>query len=197
MQAAQVRAPTDQDIVELLRTGAMERAFGLLLDRYEAKVYRLCCALLRDGFQAEDVAQESLIRIWKALPRYDQRASLSTWIYAITRNRCLSALGQRREAMSLSDTAIAAEVDQIAVPGPGSEDAPAVLRELLDLLPERYRKTLVLYYYEQRSVREVAEMLAIPEGTVKTVLHRARAELTEQLRQRGLGDPHAWLETLA
>src|SRR5581483_297256 len=101
MQAAQVRAPTDQDIVELLRTGAMERAFGLLLDRYEAKVYRLCCALLRDGFQAEDVAQESLIRIWKALPRYDQRASLSTWIYAITRNRCLSALGQRREAMSL------------------------------------------------------------------------------------------------
>ena len=62
------------------------------------------------------------------------------------------------------------------------------------LLPERYRRTLTLFYYEDRSIDEVANMLGMPEGTVKTNLHRARAALTEQLRRRGLDDPRHWLE---
>jgi len=195
MQTVPLPAAPDQDIVELLRGGALESAFGLLLSRYESKIYRLCCTLLHDRSLAEDVAQESLIRIWKALSTYDHRASLSTWIYAITRNRCLSTLETRRKTASLTDVSIAAEVDAIAAPQLSVDVPSARLRELVDDLPERYRKTLVLYYYEQRSVREVAEMLAMPEGTVKTVLHRARAELTEQLRRWGLDDPGAWLET--
>ena len=68
----------DQDIVELLRGGAIEPAFERLVDRYERKVYRLCCSLLRDPDQAQDAAQESLVRVWRALAKYDQRASLST-----------------------------------------------------------------------------------------------------------------------
>jgi RNA polymerase sigma-70 factor (ECF subfamily) len=181
------------DIVELLR-GAADRAFALVLDRYESKVYRLCCTLLRDRTQAEDAAQESLIRIWKALPSYDQRASLSTWIYAVTRNRCLSILERRREAPSLSETEIAAQASSLAAADPSDDDACEQLRKLVDLLAERQRRVLVLYYYEERSVSEVAEMLAMPEGTVKTVLHRARAALSEKLRERGL-DPGMWLET--
>jgi len=76
-------------------------------------VYRLCCALLRDRTQAEDAAQDSLIRVWKALERYDRRASLSSWIYAIARNRCLTALDRKRmldswqEPGEASDAAIA------------------------------------------------------------------------------------------
>src|SRR6185437_2445541 len=99
MQTAGTRAADkDQDVVGLLRAGTAERAFALLLPRYEQKIYRLCCALLRDRSQAEDVAQESLVRIWRMLHRYDGRAALSTWIYAITRNRCLTALERRRRA---------------------------------------------------------------------------------------------------
>jgi RNA polymerase sigma-70 factor (ECF subfamily) len=64
----------------------------------------------------------------------------------------------------------------------------------VDLLPERYRRTLTLFYYEDRSVSEVARMLGMPEGTVKTNLSRARAALAEQLRRRGLSDPSQWLE---
>ena len=198
MQAARVLATApDQDIVELLRAGAgSEGAFALLLERYESKVFRLCCALLRDRAQAEDAAQESLIRIWKALPGYDGRASLSTWIYAITRNRCLTALDRRREMVSLTDESVAEEASTVAAPAPAteSENPFARLRELVGRLPERYRRTLVLYYYEERSVSEVADMLGIPEGTVKTTLYRARAALSEQLRRQGLDDPEAWLE---
>jgi RNA polymerase sigma-70 factor (ECF subfamily) len=185
----------DQDIVELLRGGAGEAAFRLLAGRYEHKVYRLCCALLRDPDQAEDAAQESLLRVWKALPKYDQRASLSTWIYTITRNRCLTAIERRRELDSISDPGVEHEVEAaLAVAPEGEHDHQGVLRELVEALPERYRRALTLFYYEERSVEEVAAMLGAPEGTVKTNLHRARAMLLERVRARGLDDPGLWLE---
>jgi RNA polymerase sigma-70 factor (ECF subfamily) len=155
----------------------------------------MCCALLRDSAQAQDAAQESLVRIWKALDSFDGRASLSTWIYAITRNRCLTALERRRTLESLSDSEVEAEVESLAARAPeDSQDHFAELRELVDLLPERLRRTVQLFYFEERSVREVAEMLGVPAGSVKTNLFRARAALTGQLRRRGIDDPTYWLE---
>jgi RNA polymerase sigma-70 factor (ECF subfamily) len=187
-------APQDADIVALLQSGAHERAFELLLSRYQGKVYRLCCTLLRDPSAAQDAAQESLVRIWKALASYDQRASLSTWMYAITRNRCLTAIERRRDLASLSEPDVEAEALALGGAEREPEDQFELLRELVDLLPERYRRTLTLFYYEDRSVSEVASMLGMPEGTVKTNLHRARGALVEQLRRRGLDDPRHWLE---
>ena len=190
--------PPDQDIVELLRGGAMETAFERLVSRYEHKVYRLCCSVLRDPDQAQDAAQESLVRVWKALPKYDQRASLSTWIYTITRNRCLTAIERRRVQESLSDPAVELEVESLQAGVPERDaDQAAILRGLVDELPERYRAALTLYYYEERDVGEVAQMLGAPEGTIKTNLHRARALLLERLRALGLADPTQWLEKLA
>jgi len=190
--------PPDQDIVELLRGGAVETAFERLVSRYEHKVYRLCCSVLRDPDQARDAAQESLLRVWKALPKYDQRASLSTWIYTITRNRCLTAIERRRSQESLSDPAVELEVDGVQAYAPErAEDQAAILRELVGELPERYRNALTLYYYEERAVGEVAQMLGVPEGTIKTNLHRARALLLERIRALGLADPALWLERLA
>ena len=186
-------APQDRDILELLHKGARDQAFAQLLDRYEHKLYRLCCTLLHDATLAQDAAQESLVRIWKALPSYDGRASLSTWIYAITRNRCLTALARQREEGSLLDPE--AEAEMVSVEDAEPNDQSALLKALVERLPERYRRALVLYYYEDRSIGEVAAMLAMPEGTVKTTLHRARAALMEQLRRRGLDTPSTWLET--
>ncbi len=186
----------DQDIVRLVRAGAPERAFEMLLGRYEGKVYRLCCALLRERLDAEDAAQDSLIRVWRALGRYDGRASLSSWIYAITRNRCLTALERRRARDTLdelddaSQAARATEVAAAPSPSPRTEQ----LRGLVELLPERFRRVLLLYYYEERSVSEVAQMLGRPEGTVKTTLFRARAALGALLQRRGLDDPDYWRE---
>ena len=191
-------AQRDRDIVELLQGGNHGVAFERLLERYERKVYRLCCSLMRDPDQAADVAQESLLRVWKALPGFDQRASLSTWIYTITRNRCLTAIERRRDLDSLSDPAVeqAAEAAVAAAPETG-RDHVELLRELVDALPERYRRTLTLYYYEEKSVGEVAAMLGQPEGTIKTNLHRARALLSERVHALGLGDPRLWLEDAA
>jgi len=188
--------PGDSDIVELLRAERRDVAFDVLLQRYESKIYRLCCAMLRNRAEAEDAAQESFVRIWRALDRYDGRASLSSWIYAIARNRCLTALERRRALDSLNDERIEAEVTFLAAPEEtSSADRTEQLQRLIDLLPERMRSALVLYYFQERSVGEVALMLGCPEGTVKTHLHRARAALIEQLTERGLDDPRIWLES--
>ena len=186
-------AERDRDIVELLRKAGRDRAFEELLRRYEGKVYRLCCALLRDRAQAEDAAQESLVRVWKALERYDGRAALSSWIYAIARNRCLTALEKRRSLDSLDELGEEAEFGLPATGQPGDGRSEQLL-ELVQLLPERLRRALVLYYYEERSVSEVALMLGCPEGTVKTTLFRARSALAEMLQRRGLDDPAYWQE---
>lgn len=198
-------ASDDKDVLELLRAGQAERAFALLLPRYEGKIYRLCQALLRDRAQAEDAAQESLVRIWRTLARYDGRAALSTWIYAITRNRCLTALERRRRASGAGAGAGASgtDIELAELPTePGASDSGGLseqqrdeqLRLLVDALPERMRRVLVLYYFEERSVDEVARMLGCPKGTVKTHLFRARATLAERLKGLGLNDPRAWLE---
>src|SRR5215469_2359354 len=183
----------DRDIVELIRTAGRDRAFGELLRRYEGKVYRLCFALLRDRAQAEDAAQESLVRVWKALDRYDGRASLSSWIYAITRIRCLTALEKRRTLDSLDELGEEADFELPATAEADGGRAEQLLG-LVQLLPERLRRALVLYYYEERSVSEVALMLGCPEGTVKTTLFRARTALAEMLQRRGLNDPAYWQE---
>jgi RNA polymerase sigma-70 factor (ECF subfamily) len=188
----------DADLVELIRRGAHQQAFGLLLERYERRLYRLCLSLLREPAQAEDAAQESFVRIWKALPNYDGRAALSTWIYAITRNRCLSAMQRRREEESLSEPEVAAAAESAAPQdATGADDRGELLRELVEALPERYRRALTLFYYEERSVPEVAAMLGIPEGTVKTQLFRARETLRAALEKLGLADPALWQEMAA
>ena len=187
-------ANRDRDIVELLQAGHRDRAFEELLRRYESKIYRLCCALLRDRSLAEDAAQESIVRVWRSLASYDGRAALSSWLYAIARNRCLTALASRRSFEPLPDD----EHEGPAAPAARSDEALETgserLRELVNALPERLRRVLVLYYFEERSVGEVALMLGCPEGTVKTALFRARAALARELESRGLHDPAYWME---
>ncbi len=189
-------AERDRDILDLLKSGERTAAFERLVERYENKVYRLCCSMLGVDADAEDAAQESLVRVWKALGSFDGRAALSTWIYAIARNRCLSAIERRREHGSLSDAAVTLETDaQHHAAAPEVTDHLALLRELVDGLPQRYRSTLTLFYYEDRSVSEVAQMQGVPEGTVKTNLFRARALLLDQLRKLGLDESELWLES--
>lgn len=190
----------DREIVKKLKARDWSAAFESLADRYEVNIYRLCCAILKDRDLAEDTAQESLIRIWRNLDRFDCDASLSSWIFAVTRNRCLTAFNRRRDAaaratlnmpvpfeMEFASTAEAADnVDQVGI-----------LRELVESLPEKYRRTVTLYYYEDRSVTQVAELLAVPQGTVKTHLCRARAILFERIKEMGLSDRTLWVRDSA
>lgn len=197
MDSPTAAALRDADVQALLARGDTHGAFELLVPRYEAKVYRLCFTLLREPAAAQDAAQDSLLRVWRALPRFDPaKAALSTWVYAIARNRCLTLLvAQPGHTQSMSLPEVEAEVDLMAAPVPAGPhtDATDTVRSLVDALPDAPRRCLTLFYFEERSVGEVAAMLGLPEGTVKTHLHRGRAALLKALQALGLADPQLWL----
>lgn len=172
--------PADQAIIELVRAGRGQEAFERLVPAYRRRVFGLAYGILRDRAAAEDLAQEVFVKLWQALPRYDGRAQLSTWIYAITRNAAVSALRARRRVASLSEDAVAAEAEGIAAAGPAAGD-DAALRRAIDRLPEKQRQAITLYYLDERSVEDVADMMGLPANTVKTHLHRARAGLAATL----------------
>lgn len=188
-------ARRDADILADLQAGDTAAAFNALLERYETKVFRLCLSMLHDTSLAQDVAQEVLLRVWRHLNRYDaQSGAFSTWIYAIARNQCLSTLSKQRLAWaSLDDTEVSQQVAQISAATEINDAASlAWLRSLVQALPTAQRSCLTLYYFEERSVTEVATLLDLPEGSVKTHLHRARQALHRALQQHGLADAALW-----
>jgi RNA polymerase sigma-70 factor (ECF subfamily) len=185
----------DADIQATLHAGQTSQAFSALVERYEAKVFRLCMSMLQDSALAQDIAQEVFLRVWRFLSHYDARiGAFSTWIFAITRNQCLSAFSRPHAfEASLGESEVWQQAEQIPMPTVANDAASlALLRRLVDALPSTYRTTLTLYYFEECSVAEVANLLGVPEGTVKTHLHRARSMLRQTLKQHGLADFALW-----
>lgn len=160
-------------------------AFDLLLAAYQSKVFRLAYALMGDAALAEDMAQEAFVRVWKALPGYRGQSSLSTWIYAITRNTCLTGLRKEmaRKEVSLEEPGIEHAVETLRAPGERSRSDMIDLGPLIARLPAKHQRVLRLYYMEQKSYEEVARLLDLPMGTVKVYLHRARKELAAAITQ--------------
>lgn len=171
----------NNDIVQKLEARQYPEAFALLLEQFKEKVFHLCLSLLRNETQAEDAAQDVFVKIWKALPGFVGTASLSTWIYTITRNTCLTELEKRSRHPTLSLQA--PEMEPLAENLPGLQTAPPEsgaemdVATLLAELPEKYRQVITLFYLEQKAYEEVAHMLGQPLGTVKTNLFRAKQEL--------------------
>lgn len=173
----------DEEIRAHLDNEQWTDAFELVVRQYQTKVFHLALSMLGNREQAEDAAQEVFIRIWRALPGYRGLASVSTWVYSIARNACLTALksaGARR-TVSLEDPGARAAAERKS---PASDlRHPPDLRRLVEELPEKQRQIVILFYMEEKSYEEVSRLLGLPLGTVKTHLHRARKELALRWRK--------------
>jgi RNA polymerase sigma-70 factor, ECF subfamily len=174
----------DADIHERLQVRQYREAFAMLLPRYRDKVFRLSFSMLRNRAVAEDVTQDILLRVWRALPGYGAQAALSTWIYAIAKNACLSEMRKRRPVVSFDDGEGDYDAEIAALGTADADDSATVsVTQLLDQLPERYRQAVMLFYMEDKSYEQTAESLGLPLGTVKALLHRARKRLTDLVRE--------------
>ena len=162
----------DEDVQHLLQERQYAEALEVLLNRYERKVFRMALVFLKDPTRAEDVTQDIFLKLWQALPDYDGRASPGTWLYTIARNTCLSAArsDSYRKTVPLDATF------EPAAP-PWAQAGDMELAQCIDRLPEIQRTVITLFYLEEKRIDEVARMLGIPEGTVKSHLHRARLAL--------------------
>ena len=176
----------DADLLAALSRGDRHAVLEGLMGRYRQKVLHLAYSILHDPALAEDMSQTVFVKAWQALPKFDGRASLSTWLYTITRNTCLTALERERRLVPLEDFAEAADDDgdpmvfgrgQAGAETAGQASAEYDVAKLLDQLPEPYRRVVVLFYLEDRSCEEVGELLSMPTGTVKALLHRGRKKL--------------------
>ena len=166
----------DTEVSRLVADGRLDQAFEQLLAAYRTKVYRLAFSFVRNPADAEDLAQEAFVRLWRALPSYDGRASFSTWLYVIARNACLSELRRRgvRPVSAIEDAG------EPAVPSSGpSAEARLDCEALVETLPEPQRQVVRLFYLEERSYEQVAAMLDMPINTVRSHLHRARKRLAQ------------------
>jgi RNA polymerase sigma-70 factor (ECF subfamily) len=163
------------DIQQLLQRRMFDEALQRLLDRYQHKVFRMAAAMLRDSGRAEEVTQDIFLKVWRALPSYDGRALVSTWMYTIARNACLSAI--RAESYRRTEP-----LESVAEPvSPASSGGDVDWARLLAQLPDVQRQVVTLYYFEDRDVREVARLLGLAVGTVKSHLYRARQALAVML----------------
>ena len=183
---------TDRELVTAAREGDAE-AFGLLVRRHQRRVYRLAVHLLKSGAEAEDVTQDTFVRAYGALDRFDGRSEPFTWIYRICVNLSLNALRSRktRRASSPDDPRIEGLLvdNRPAAGSPARSSADKqlgrALVEGIDELSDTLRTTLVLVCIDGLSHAEAGEVLGCPEGTVAWRVHEARKKLRSMLSERG------------
>ncbi len=154
-----------------------------LVERYQNDVYAVCQRLLSHRQDAEDVTQEVFLRVFRSLTRWDNSRPFRPWILGITVNRCRTWISKRANRPELADY-----LHETADPRPSddSTELRTEIRAALDALRDDYRVVFVLFHESGQSYEEIAAAMNCPTGTIKTWLHRARLELLNRLRTKGL-----------
>lgn len=158
-------------------------AIQSLVERYQSDVFGLCVRLLHQRQDAEDVTQEVFLRIFRSLKRWDSTRPLKPWIMGITVNRCRTWIAQRVKRPELVDY-----LHETVASRP-ADDSAELVREIQSALSElriEYRSVFVMFHEQGLPYEDIAEAMEKPVGTVKTWLHRARLEVLERLRRRGM-----------
>jgi len=187
---------SDRQLVEAAQQGDTE-AFGTLVRRHQKRIYRLAVHMLRNAAEAEDVTQETFVRAYGALDRFDGRSEPFTWMYRIAVNLSLNTIRARkpsRRATTPDDPRIAGALVERrsthADPSAQTADREmaVALCDSVDELSETLRTTLILVSVDGMSHAEAAEVLGCPEGTVAWRVHEARRKLRASLAKRGYAE---------
>jgi RNA polymerase sigma-70 factor (ECF subfamily) len=193
----------DLQLVERVREGD-KRAYGLLVEKYRRKVIRLLSRMVRNPEDLEDIAQETFIKAYRALPQFRGDAAFYTWLYRIAVNTAKNYLVARGKAMrTISDQAMNDEdepderlvAQDIATPETEllSKQVAIAVNQAVDALPEELRQAITLREMEGMSYEEIAEYMACPIGTVRSRIFRAREAIASKLRPiLGTPDDKRW-----
>ena len=181
-----MQSTSDEELIGRIANGD-RLAMQVLYARYHVRVFRFVVRLVRDDAVAEDLISEVFLDVWRQAGRFEGRSAVSTWMLAIARFKALSAL-RRRPDEELDEEAAGAIEDPSDDPGTALEkkDKGAIIRKCLVGLSADHREIIDLVYYHEKSVEEVAEIVGIPENTVKTRMFYARKKLADLLREAGV-----------
>ena len=157
-------------------------AFGMLVRTYLGRVYRVAHAIVRNEDEAADIAQDTFVRAFRRIDRFDTERPLFPWLYQIARNLALNRIARVRKR----ETALP-EYDTLLAVGPGPEETAVAageserVRRAVASLSEQHRAVIELNHFQECSYREIAEILGIPIGTVMSRLYHARQRLRKLL----------------
>ncbi|MCU0606454.1 MAG: RNA polymerase sigma factor [Candidatus Edwardsbacteria bacterium] len=166
-------------------------AFNALIDAYKRQVYSLIYRMVNNAADADDLAQETFIKMFRSIGLYDSNYPFHTWLFKIAHNTAIDFLrANKRSAITIDD--VENPID-IVDPGPGLDEKAekmsqkGAIERHIAALPPHYREILVLRHQQELSYEEIAGALDIPVGTVKVRLFRAREMMKQRLVQAGMG----------
>jgi RNA polymerase sigma-70 factor (ECF subfamily) len=182
--------PSEKELIRRAQAGDAD-AFSALVAEHQQFAFNLALRVVGDPNEAEDVAQEAFVRAWLALANFRGQAQFRTWLYRIVTNLCCNRLPRlRRDLLAMGEEAaghIPDERDLDPASSVEAEERRAFLHQQIEALPESYRLVVSLRYQQELSYEEIASILSLPVGTVKTGLFRARARLRDALRDYEAG----------
>ena len=184
--AGTMSGPEDTELIKRIAKQD-QTAVEVLYGRYQVRVFRFILRKVRSEAVAEELTNEVFMEVWRNASRFEGRSSLSSWILGIAHNRAISSLRKRREAELDDDVAgtIADDSDDPEVTAQKT-DKGALLRQCMERLSDEHRTIIDLVYYHEKSIAEVAEIVEIPQNTVKTRMFYARKKLSEFLEEAGV-----------
>jgi len=184
------KAP-DEALIALIAKGH-KRAMELLFARHSVRVHRFVCRLTGDSLLAEEIVSDVFLAVWRGAENFAVKSRVSTWLLAIARHKAIAVLRRRKE-LQLDDENAAAIADGANGPEISVQEAnrSAIIQQCLQRLSPSHREIIDLVYYHEKSVAEAAQIVGIPEGTVKTRMLRARLRMAELLKDVGVDGLHA------
>lgn len=171
---------TDLELVVKAKAGDTE-AFSELVNRHQQMVYNIAYRFMRNAAQAEDGAQEAFLKAFRLLGGFRGDCHFSTWMYRVTASVCLSELERRKRRAEVA--LLPSHEGQEKPAGLDLLDVPDMIGHCVGKLPARYKKVITLYYLKEVSFEEVAKLMKIPKGTLKTWMYRARGQLRKILEK--------------
>ena len=190
---ADTPAPPPDSLETLIQQclGGDQRAWELIVRQHWRKVFNVPNKFVGRHDEAEDLAQEIFLKIFKSLDTFDRRANFQTWLVSVSRNLCIDHYRSVRKEREVIDRGIdASELTPAAhesgpVAALEERDRVELLRQALTRLPRTLRTAVVMRDIHELSYQEIAERLKLPEGTVKSRINRGRTELARQVRKLG------------
>ena len=165
---------SDRELIKQVAEGNQD-AFRALYDQFIERVFRYAVLMLRNRHLAEEVAQETLIVVWKSAARFAGRSKVSTWIFGIARNQALRLLRKEERGSRLPDM-------PLVTPDPSQQiEREKRVSEAMDGLPDVQREVVFLTFFEGLSYQEIAAIQDVPTGTVKSRMFHAKRRLAEVL----------------
>lgn len=167
-----------------------DRAMRALFSRHRRRVLRFLIRVMQDEVLAEDIVSDVFLDVWRKAATFKEQSSVSTWLLSIARNKALTALARHSE-VALDDEIAATLIDPAADPEKAlqDKDCSAALGQCLANLSPEHGEIIDLVYYREKSVKEVAEMIGVPEPTVKTRMFYARRRIAALMKAHGTSAP--------